>query len=1602
MPDTPPGQLKLEALQGAGFSGQEIQNWQTRTTQQLQAGGFSQAEIANYWGHPQPDDRQLGAQVQANMSVLDPKEHARVAQNPIDMFRAGLQMSSTSLLTGPPNVVPPEHAGTMGKILEGAGQFVGDIPASVAGFVGGTAAGAAIPGFGETVLGPLATGGAGAAALPEAMRQVLMDHYRNGTAASWDQVWSRTASIIMGTSKAALTGAIAAPAGGLVGAAVGSSAANLAAQAAAGAVVGAALEGHVPSAEDFITGAVLALGFHGAGKIAGAAKRFIPSPEAERVASNLQDIYEKTGVDPKTISRLASADPALLSQILAPRRPDGERDLGAIQQIAPPEPEPFKPHTDVELPPRPPQPEGAPEPPTGESLLPLIHRLEGSGDNAVSPAGAIGRAQIMPGTARQYGFDPTRLHDPEYNAKVATHILDDLLQRFDGDIPATLVAYNAGPMRAAAWIKGGRVFSDLPIETQHYLEHAERLGAFEHGYNAAQTERQLAAWGDTRDDWPGEGQPPAPPPEPPGEVGPANEPGERPKPFELNADMLADQVLDIVGEEPSGGLPDWLNPRKIIAQFQSQLTPARRLDERLLGSEAQEHIGAEDMLRQTFASKERAGFFVRYGVLDPITLERKSDASYLLAHQVVKDSGGDMKKFMAYRLAQRTIEKAEQGPRAEAMARAEAAEAAVPPLAEARTEAERQRKVAEQAYFIATEDRQNRTARAKAAAAETETARKAASDAERTRQKAATAFSRSKIARDKARARLDAARAAYEKAKGGTQRQRDAIARIQRRTQEWRAARDSARTVNERLAAAQKAEEAAYREYVKTQAQEPKPEELEAAAKAEELRRQEFAEAQSAENRATHAHETALREATRLREEAKQTPGIATGVDLDLARNLIERLRTESPRELRAYERGADIIRQVKDGAIDYARDSGLFGPEQAEQIKALNREHIVFRRIIEPDYTPPVPGRGFGVRTPVKKMAGSDRQIVDPITADIDNLHTIVAMADRNRAIGSILNMIRGMGDPELDKEFTEVEAPRETQPGSLIDENGLTIENAEGAAPFETFRKAQGLLRPGDFTFMRNGKMEIWHTNDHDLADVLRMPAPGRMNPVAQLFAKVASLGRAGITAALDFPFRAVMHGQLAASALAPHGSWLPYHDVMAGWMDVWNQGPAYRRWVANGGAGAALTDMDTNYLRKDIERVWSSTGSDSAVWNALRHPIDAMRTLQHMVDAAARVGYMKRAENQGLSTLKAATESRRAYLDHAELMSANWVNTWARMVPFMPIGFKDVEQVTRALRERPLGTLMKAGAILTMPTVLNYATNLIADQFLPEKDRYDQVPQWERDMYWVLPPVNGVRLKIKKPYVAGWLFSTLPERFLDTLRGQQKSALDWARSLMDQALPPMTPSVIAPALQQYSNTSWTGRPLIPSSLEKASGYMQYKPDTSLTARKIATVLGPPGLNIADVSPIVIENYAREWSGTLPMTILGMLEAPFRPPSRPWQIADTPFAGSFFVRQTPGDAQSIQDFYEQLNRVEAANTDLRLALKQGNFDALAPGERQLAALKLSHLETALRAQSAVVTAINQNKDMTADEKRKYTDSIAANMLLLAKEGLAVIKGYR
>lgn len=98
------------------------------------------------------------------------------------------------------------------------------------------------------------------------------------------------------------------------------------------------------------------------------------------------------------------------------------------------------------------------------ALVQAVMEVESGGDEkAVSPKGAQGLMQIMPGTAKDLKLADS--FDAAKNIEAGTRYLRQLLDRFGGDVKLALAAYNAGP---GAVSRSGGV---PPIEeTKRYIE----------------------------------------------------------------------------------------------------------------------------------------------------------------------------------------------------------------------------------------------------------------------------------------------------------------------------------------------------------------------------------------------------------------------------------------------------------------------------------------------------------------------------------------------------------------------------------------------------------------------------------------------------------------------------------------------------------------------------------------------------------------------------------------------------------------------------------------------------------------------------------------------------------------------------------------------------------------------------------------------------------------------------------------------------------------------------------------------------------------------------------------------------------------------------
>ena len=206
----------------------------------------------------------------------------------------GVQSSATGLAARGklPTQVLDTEAPWYHRLAANAAGMVTDLPLSVAAGVPGFAAG-----------GPIGAGAAGFAA-PMALRDALMQAYQTEHAVSWSDAWDIAKAGVVGGVKGAVIGGATMGAGRVVaplvpGGALAKGAAATGAELATMTSTAALLEGHLPSAQDFMDNAILLGGLKGAVAVAG----------------KLRTVYAETGKTPAEVRADAAADPTIAAEL---------------------------------------------------------------------------------------------------------------------------------------------------------------------------------------------------------------------------------------------------------------------------------------------------------------------------------------------------------------------------------------------------------------------------------------------------------------------------------------------------------------------------------------------------------------------------------------------------------------------------------------------------------------------------------------------------------------------------------------------------------------------------------------------------------------------------------------------------------------------------------------------------------------------------------------------------------------------------------------------------------------------------------------------------------------------------------------------------------------------------------------------------------------------------------------------------------------------------------------------------------------------------------------------------------------------------------------
>ena len=115
-------------------------------------------------------------------------------------------------------------------------------------------------------------------------------------------------------------------------------------------------------------------------------------------------------------------------------------------------------------------------------VLALMRQESMFDHEAQSPVGALGLMQLMPGTAKTLAkragvsYSAGKLTNADYNIRLGSEYLEELLDRYDGSYPLAIAAYNAGPARVDDWLD---TFGDPRHSKADFIDWIEMMPIYE-------------------------------------------------------------------------------------------------------------------------------------------------------------------------------------------------------------------------------------------------------------------------------------------------------------------------------------------------------------------------------------------------------------------------------------------------------------------------------------------------------------------------------------------------------------------------------------------------------------------------------------------------------------------------------------------------------------------------------------------------------------------------------------------------------------------------------------------------------------------------------------------------------------------------------------------------------------------------------------------------------------------------------------------------------------------------------------------------------------------------------------------------------------------
>ena len=540
-----------------------------------------------------------------------------------------------------------------------------------------------------------------------------------------------------------------------------------------------------------------------------------------------------------------------------------------------------------------------------------------------------------------------------------------------------------------------------------------------------------------------------------------------------------------------------------------------------------------------------------------------------------------------------------------------------------------------------------------------------------------------------------------------------------------------------------------------------------------------------------------------------------------------------------------------QDEGLNKLLESGFIDQKGYDAIKAGNKYYVPFQRVMDTvDNYLGVPTRTAQAGQVIKKIKGSERQILSPIESVIADTYKIESAVAKNRVASSVIGL--------------------------------------KDIAPEYAFSKAQK-ASGSTVSVWENGK-KVHYEVGKEIADVLKGVNEESAGMLVKILSAPARLLRQGATGRnIDFMIPNVFKDQLDAAVTSKYG-YKPFLDYFRGLGHLMNykktgSDELVESWMQSGGKIFFENMSGRKGIKEQIEGATQKKGLAKQLRDWAIGGIDVVGEYS---EVPTRLGLYKKALKKTGNPLLAMMESREGTLDFARMGAK--MKTANSIIPFLNVGVQGFDKLIRAIKSDPKKVGLRFAVYAGIPAIM---TSLYNNLF--HREEINEVPTWVKDSNFVF--VKG-RTKDGKvdyakfpkgnvvPYVANpteeliaWMAGNDPRGFKEmatSLLSEGLPVIKGGSNLKEvgvRTLGGILPQAIKPAFEDLLNKSTFRTTAEGEPKEIVPYYLKDKPPPQQSYKHTPGAYKAIG-KILNVSPLRAKNFLEGTFAGAFKTPVGILE--------------------------------------------------------------------------------------------------------------------------------